>query len=569
MSNEDKPMARARTEPVEKATRSGAAPLSASERVLSDRARKIDDLLGHVHLDYKALLPKRFEVDIEKRYIMDKLVLGEGGYGKVFVARDLQFDQRLVAVKKLTKTKDVKKDQAYHDEVSIMLELDHPNICRLFETFEQGLHMFFIMEYLEGGELFGRIVSQGFISERSTAETIEQVASALTYAHGRSIAHRDIKPENIVYCTSDPSDNRVKVIDWGLSTCFADAPMVTAVGSFAYAAPEVILSKNRKAYTAACDAWSLGVVTYVMLCGKPPFWGAPQDHLRNAQAEKYPMRSGPWVTMPEQAKMFIRKLLKAQPSERMSCSEALVHEWLQSKDHTAANQCAQEVLQNLTQFSDQTLFTQLCITAVARQLDHTHLKDIHQVFRDTDKNGDGTLSVDEITDGLKQMFGPDSKECVEVEGLFERLDLNGSGAVDYTEFCAAGLGFNAATKADVVWAAFKALDLDDNGKLSKDEIQKVLSSVDVQKAWSAQVCEDVSQHILDKFDADGDGCIEFNEWMDALNSTWARHLNSSTKSIEDASIDELFQGIAMGAAATDFGGTYERLAKVNEIKAKH
>jgi len=522
--------------------------------------------MSHIHLDYKALLPKRFEVDVAKRYAMDKLVLGEGGYGKVFVARDQKFGQRLVAVKKLTKTKDVKKNEAFHEEVRIMLDLDHPSICRLFETFEQGMHMYFIMEYCEGGEVFNRIIAQGYISEKTTAEIIAQVAAALKYAHSRAIAHRDIKPENIVFCTKDPEDSRVKVIDWGLSTCFTDAPMVTAVGSFAYAAPEVITSKNRRVYTNACDAWSMGVVTYVMLCGKPPFWGAPQDHLRNAAAEKYPMKSGPWATMPEEAISFVRQLLKANPEERMTCADATEHPWLKSEDYSANRECSAEVLQNLSQFSDQNLFMQFCITAVARQLDHRHLRDIHQVFREMDQNGDGTLSVEEIGSGLRRMFGEASEECKKVEELFERLDLNGSGAVDYTEFCAAGLGANAAGKADVVWAAFKAFDLDDNGQLSKSEIQQILGHADVRHAWSAEVCAEVAQDILDKFDSDGDGAIEFNEWMTALHDTWSKRSNAARSSLQDSSVEELLSGLASGHQATHMAGAYDSLRQVNHIE---
>jgi len=522
--------------------------------------------MSHIHLDYKSLLPKRFEVDVEKRYAMDKLVLGEGGYGKVFVARDQKFGQRLVAVKKLTKTKDVRKNEAFHEEVRIMLDLDHPSICRLFETFEQGMHMYFIMEYCEGGEVFNRIVSDGYISEKSTAEVISQVMEALKYAHCRSIAHRDIKPENIVFCTKDPQDNRVKVIDWGLSCCFADAPMVTAVGSFAYAAPEVITSRNRLTYTVACDAWSVGVVTYVMLCGKPPFWGAPQDHLRNARAEKFPMKSGPWATMPDEAKDFVRQLLRADPAQRMSCADALNHPWLQSEEHSADSKCSAEVLQNLAQFSDQNLFMQFCITAVARQLDHRHLRDIHQVFREMDMNDDGTLSVEEICGGLKRMFGEGSDETQKVEELFERLDLDGSGAVDYTEFCAAGLGANAAGKQDVVWAAFKAFDLDDNGMLSKSEIQQILGHADVRHAWSAEVCAEVAQDILDKFDRDGDGAIEFSEWMMALKDTWAKRKGAAQTNMEDASVNDLLSGLAQGHQATHMTGAYDSLREVSSIK---
>merc|ERR1719487_1860921 len=191
--------------------------------------------------DYRSFLPERFEVDVSQRYTLDKLALGEGGYGKVFIAKDKSFEDRLVCVKKIVGVgDDPEKTEMIHAEVKLMKDLDHPNICKLLEVFEQGRNMFFVMEYCEGGEVFDRIVESKYIDEEISAGIILQVACALRYAHGRKIAHRDIKPENIVFCTKSANNQDIKVIDWGLGICFADQVMRSAVGSFTYAAPEVV-----------------------------------------------------------------------------------------------------------------------------------------------------------------------------------------------------------------------------------------------------------------------------------------------------------------------------------------
>mmetsp|Transcript_56652 Transcript_56652/g.132950 ORF Transcript_56652/g.132950 Transcript_56652/m.132950 type:complete len:615 (+) Transcript_56652:121-1965(+) len=481
-----------------------------------------------IDIDFRSLLPERFEVDIEKRYALDKLQLGEGGYGKVFIATDKEFSDRKVAVKRVTRTagsRNAESDEQLAEEIRVMKELDHPNICKLLATFEQKPHMFFIMELCEGGEVFDRIIAQGYINEAVTAEIIAQVCAALNYAHGRHIAHRDIKPENLVFCTKDPADTRVKLIDWGLAQSFLGAAMVSAVGSFTYAAPEVITSGNVSMYTEACDLWSLGVLAYVMLCGRPPFFGSSQgQQVRNALAEKYPMKDKPWANMNPHAKDFVVRLLKADPKQRMPIGECVKHPWLTRANAPKVTPEQQsetaEVFKNLKQFSNSSTFSKMCITAVARQLDHTHLKSIHQVFRQLDVNGDGVLSFDEISSGFKKMFGAGSQELKEVEATFEQLDLDGSDAIDYTEFCAAGLGQKASSQEDIIWAAFKTFDLDNSGYITVNNLQKILDSADVQDEWTADVCGEVSKALIGSYDQDGDGRISFEDWKAMMRKQW-------------------------------------------------
>merc|ERR1712224_286974 len=147
-------------------------------------------------------------------------------------------------------------------EARVMKELDHPHICKLFEFYESSRFFFFVMEHLSGGELFDRIIENGFITEKLAAQITQQAASSLRYAHGVKIAHRDMKPENIVFVDDDRDKNEIKVIDWGLSSRFAMARMRSSVGSPSYAAPEVLEASGGSGYTEACDLWSLGVITY-------------------------------------------------------------------------------------------------------------------------------------------------------------------------------------------------------------------------------------------------------------------------------------------------------------------
>jgi len=482
------------------------------------------DKRGSFSIDYRTLLPERFDIDITERYALDKQQIGEGGYGKVFIAKDKEYKDRKVAVKKVTKNAEPSaNNEALMNEIATMKVLDHPNICKLLATFERGRSMFFIMELCEGGEVFDRIVESGQISESIAADIIAQVTSALGYAHSFGIAHRDIKPENVVFCTTDPHDTSIKLIDWGLAMSFVGTPMKSAVGSFTYAAPEVIMSRELKSYTEKCDLWSLGVLTYVMLCGKPPFWGSQREHIKKALAEKYPMTAAPWDKMNPHAKNFVQRLIKANPENRMPIDQAAAHPWLVTRQAQASTSETVEILKNLRHFGSISTFTRMCIAAVAKQLDHKQLKDIHLVFRQMDTSGDGVLTLDEVSAGFKKIFGEDSTEFKQVGDMFGSLDLDGSGAIDYTEFCAAGLGQKLSMQEDVLFAAFKTFDLDNTGYISIADLQHVLDEADVRDAWTADVCKVVGEEIVEYADHDGDGRINFEDWKKMMERSWDKH----------------------------------------------
>jgi len=471
-------------------------------------------------MNFRVFLSERYNVDIRSRYNVDRFQIGAGCYGKVFIATDKEMPSRRVAVKKVIRTSSESRPfQDLEKEIGIMKELDHPNICKLLETSTQGRVMYFIMELCEGGELFDRIIERKFISERKSADVLRQVCSALFYAHNKGIAHRDVKPENIVFCSKSPEDWTVKLIDWGLAHHFTGSTMTAAAGSLAYAAPEVIDSDGHSGYTQACDLWSIGVVAYVMLSGKPPFWGSREQQLARSQKENYPFSAAPWDTMRPKANNFVHSLLKAIPAKRLTIGEAVAHPWL-SEEEPETSENSEDVLKNMRHFAGARTFEKLCITAVARQIDHHHLREIYDVFRGLDKNGDGVLSIAEVTEGFKTIFGADSQDVKEVAALCEALDSDQSTCIDYTEFCAAGLHQKTFTQDEVLWAAFCSLDSDGSGYIEKTELGMLLDMADVRDAWTPEVCQSTAQEFMKEHDNDGDGKISFNDYKSIMQAAW-------------------------------------------------
>lgn len=479
-----------------------------------DEFKPLDER-GIFQVDYRKLLPQRFDIDLKDRYELDKLDIGAGGFGKFFVARDNEFPDRKVAVKRVQKPH--AKSPAMVElnrETEVKKELDHPNISKVLATFDDGRSMYFIMELCEGGAVLEKMVRCGLESERTVALIIAQVVAALSYAHGRQIVHGNIKSENVLFCSQQDDDLRIKVIDWAGDS---------AVATKTYAAPEVLASQDQKPAERqkikspeACDIWSMGVLTYVMLSGTAPFLGTRQQHHKDAMAERYPFKGEPWDRMNPDAKDFVQSLLKAAPAKRMTLKGCLSHGWLATRVAVPA-ESSSAVMSNLKSFCAKSTFSRMCITAVARQLDHKHLKDIHQVFKEMDKDCNGVLSVEEITQG----FGGMGNDTSDVAKVFAQLDSDGSHTIDYTEFCAAALDENASNQRDVIWAAFKTFDLDNSGSISVEELSKILDSTDVKNTWSAEVCSEVGAKIVARFDRQGDGKIDFAEWEKLMEQCWS------------------------------------------------
>jgi calcium-dependent protein kinase len=216
--------------------------------------------------DFIKMKKKKFSDDY---YIMTQI--GKGGFGSVYKVM-MKNGSLLRAAKKIEKS--LLKPEEHENllgEMSIMMSLDHPNIAKLYEVYDQSSYYVMVMELCEGGELFERIINEK-IEEEESIIIIKQILSALNYMHTQGIIHRDIKPENMLF---EKSSKRLKLIDFGISTKLAPGENLNQrVGTPYYIAPEVLL----KRYNEKSDLWSTGVVAFMIVTGKPPFKGRdPQE----------------------------------------------------------------------------------------------------------------------------------------------------------------------------------------------------------------------------------------------------------------------------------------------------
>lgn len=154
---------------------------------------------------------------------------------------------------------------ALDHEIRVLSSVAHENVMRLHEVIEDDVKCYLVMELAENGDLFDRIVKQGKFQERDAQRVLGGLVEALHYCHSKAIIHRDIKPENVLL-----SGDNVKLCDFGFAKQLGsvDEQSTDSCGTPGYAAPEIL---DGKPYGIEVDVFSLGVVTYIMLCGYPPF----------------------------------------------------------------------------------------------------------------------------------------------------------------------------------------------------------------------------------------------------------------------------------------------------------
>lgn len=245
--------------------------------------------------------------DLEDEYeIGDKL--GSGSYGIVKSCLHKTTGQERAV--KIIEKKKIKNMAQFRTEVKILQTLDHPNIIKMFEFFEDEINIYLVLEKCEGGELFDRVIEKEFFSEKEAAVVMKQILQAINYCHNNGVCHRDLKPENFIFATkSDDAD--IKIIDFGLSKIFDPTTqgyslMKTGCGTPYYISPEV-LTHN---YNHMCDMWSAGCILYVLLCGYPPFFGDDDREIIEAvRVGEFDYDGEEWEDVSLEAKDLISRLI--------------------------------------------------------------------------------------------------------------------------------------------------------------------------------------------------------------------------------------------------------------------
>ena len=435
--------------------------------------------------------------------------LGKGGYGKVYQVRN-KITGKLCACKKLSKI-NYKNLEKFKREVNILIEMDHPNIIKLYDVYESQNSLYLLMEECHGGELFDRIIKRiernEMYTEKEACEIISQVMGAIEYCHNRGFAHRDLKPENLLYLKEGSEiDNPLKIIDFGLSQDINIKKLLSSkVGTAYYVSPEILEGK----YNEKCDIWSAGVILYVLLSGEPPFNG-PSDGAIYSKIKKMNFTFPPnkWKNVSNEAKDLLSKMLIPE-KERLTASQVLAHPWF---NLVKSNKIPLEKLNYIgsnffKEYKDSNRLKKIVLIYIASKLQEEEILDLNNLFKAFDKDGNGQIDYKEFEQGIMSLNSSKMKK-EEIENLFNEIDSDKNGKIDYTEFIAATLQKNIFLKKEKLYEAFCALDTAKKGKISKDDLIKVLK---LQPQHNRFVTE-----LIKSVDKNGDGVIDYKEFVEMM-----------------------------------------------------
>lgn len=442
---------------------------------------------------------------ITKEYNVLHPPLGRGAFGEVRKA--IHKSTSIVrAIKIIYKENSAPQElKRITNEVEILKKLDHPNIIKVYEFFHDTKHFYIVTELCTGLELFDRIIKSHHFSEKKAAETLRQILSAIVYCHSHNIVHRDLKPENILY-ESNKQDAVLKIIDFGTSRTFDPSKkMAQRLGTPYYIAPEV-LEKN---YNNKCDVWSCGVILYILLSGQPPFNGRDDvEIMEKVSKGSFSMSGVEFEAISKEAKKLISKLLQQDKDKRITALEAINDPWFDLVLGTQEQDIDTKTLSNLKNFNSKSKLQQAVYYFIVNNMATKEEKnDQIKTFKALDLNGDGQLTKEEINEGFakkKLQFSEDELQC-----LFDKLDSNQSGAIDYTEFVVASIDREKLLTRNRIEACFRLFDKDKSGTISKQELN-------IMFGGNNKIEDGVWVDLIREVDINGDGEIEFSEFKDML-----------------------------------------------------
>ncbi|NXB86875.1 MYLK2 kinase, partial [Vidua chalybeata] len=253
-----------------------------------------------------------------------KDILGGGKFGEVHTCTEKETGLKLAA--KVIRKQGAKDKEMVLLEIDVMNQLNHHNLIQLYDAIETPREIILFMEFVEGGELFERIIDDDYhLTEVDCMVFVRQICEGIRFMHHMGVLHLDLKPENILCVAA--TGHMVKIIDFGLARRYnPNEKLKVNFGTPEFLSPEVV---NYEQVSYSTDMWSMGVITYMLLSGLSPFLGDDDtETLNNVLAANWYFDEETFESVSNEAKDFVSNLIIKDKSARMSADQCLQHPWL-------------------------------------------------------------------------------------------------------------------------------------------------------------------------------------------------------------------------------------------------
>lgn len=451
-----------------------------------------------------------------------KGTIAKGGSCDVLQVKH-QTEGDIYAAKELHEWKH-KVQRLFEREVDIFKQLDkHPNIVNFKQAYKDKKNFFIVSEFLSGGELFDRIVASARnnqYSEEVCAKQVQMMLSALKHLHDHNIVHRDLKPENFVF-KSKAKDSPIIMIDFGSALICPDPDKKyrEVCGTPYYMPPEAIKNLKRNRFQLQQgDMFAIGVITYIMMSGVPPFPGATDDEIfRKIKKGEYHLPKH--VKWSEGLKSFVRKCLVSEPAKRCTCDQALFNKWVTGT--TVSHKPVDlQILGSLRKFVAESRLQKAIVNLMVANVDDKDNTNLERMFRRLDQDQNNKVTENEMYASLIDdgMYAPEAKK--QAKKILSDVDTDGNGYIDFDEFVKARARNKLSTDQMVLHAVFNLLDVNGDQEVSKEELQALFEKAgldDAEEGGDNQSPDDqYLQQMISEVDTNNDQQISYDEFWAAL-----------------------------------------------------
>jgi len=409
-----------------------------------------------------------------------------------------------------------KVERLFTREVKILKSLGkHINIVEFNMAYRDKRNYFIVTQYLSGGELFDRIVQKAAAheySEEQCAHQVQQMLSALKHLHDNNIVHRDLKPENFVFETK-ADNSKLMMIDFGSALVVNDPEHMykEVCGTPYYMPPEAVRNKKRnKATLMQGDMFAIGVITYIMMSGTPPFGGNSDDEIfsRIKQGDyKWPRH----VKWSDGLRNFIKQCLMSDPNQRLTVEKALFDKWVvgQAVAHEPVDL---QILGSLKKFVRTSHLQKMIVNLMVKNVDDSDQANLKRMYNRLDRDKNNKIDLNEITLSLIDdgMYAPEAKKQAAI--IMKDCDENNDQQIEFDEFVKARARNKLSTDIMVLHAVFALLDFNNDEHVDKKELREIFQE-------DKELTEEELKKMIDEVDSDHDGRISMAEFMSALGES--------------------------------------------------